>query len=159
MTTRNLGDETTTMTAEGAELKLERVYDAPRAKVWGALTSAEQIPSWWGPAGATVKVGEMDVRTGGKWQISLSVDGFDVTFSGEFKEVVDGEKYVRTSVTDGPEEAATVDTVTLTEDGGKTTLKHSTTFSSAEVLDSAVDEFGVGKNMLELYGRLADAVK
>lgn len=159
MTIRNLGDETTTLTAEGAELKLERAYDATRAQVWGALTSAEQIPNWWGPAGTTVKVGEMDVRTGGQWQITLTADGYNVTLSGEFKEVVDGEKLVRTSLLDSePDGTPTVETITLEEAGGKTTLKHSATFASAEALDGDI-EYGVDKNLLGQYARLADAAK
>ena len=51
MTRQELGDKSTSIVAEGADLTMERVFDAPRELVWTAMTSAEHIPNWWGPHG------------------------------------------------------------------------------------------------------------
>ncbi|AXK34225.1 hypothetical protein DVA86_17785 [Streptomyces armeniacus] len=157
MTIRNLGDETTTMTAEGADLKMERSYDAAASVVWDALTSAEHIPGWWGPRGTTAKVGEMDVKAGGKWAVTPAAEqGGTITFSGEFKEVVEGERFVRTSGSDAdPSGTPAVETFVLAEAGGKTTLKYEVQFPSAEVLDTAV-EYGMAQGVIEQFDRLAE---
>jgi uncharacterized protein YndB with AHSA1/START domain len=47
-------------------IKLERTYDASLADVWELWTTKEGIESWWGPAGFSVKVIEIDVRPSGK---------------------------------------------------------------------------------------------
>ena len=65
MTVKQLGNETTTVYADGAEFVMERLFDAPRELVWKALTEAERIPRWWGKRHTTMTVEEMDVRVGG----------------------------------------------------------------------------------------------
>ena len=40
MTVKQLGNETTTVYADGAEFVMERIFDAPRELVWAALTDA-----------------------------------------------------------------------------------------------------------------------
>ena len=44
------------------EIRVERVFDAPRTHVYSVWTDPELIPEWWGDR--TV-VEEMDVRPGG----------------------------------------------------------------------------------------------
>ena len=64
MTVKQLGNETTTVYAEGAEFVMERIFDAPRELVWKALTEPERIPRWWGKRHTTMTVAEMEVRVG-----------------------------------------------------------------------------------------------
>ena len=35
------------------EIRVERVFDAPRDRVFAAYTDPELIPEWWGPHGTT----------------------------------------------------------------------------------------------------------
>ena len=42
-----------------------RVFDAPLEQVWQAWIEPELVKQWWGPAGFSVPVAEMDVREGG----------------------------------------------------------------------------------------------
>ena len=49
------------------EIYVERVFDAPRDRVFAVITDPALIPEWWGDG--TV-VDEMDVRVGGEWQFS-----------------------------------------------------------------------------------------
>src|SRR4029077_19541115 len=54
MAVRQLGNDTTTAYVDGADLVMERVFDAPRELVWKALTEPERIPHWWGPRKTTM---------------------------------------------------------------------------------------------------------
>lgn len=157
MTRQQLGNETTAITTEGAEMVIERVFDAPRELVWAALTSPEHVPNWWGTHGTTAVVTEMDVRPGGRWRIAPATpDRGGVAFKGEYLEVVPPERLVRTSSPDmEPNGPPAVETITLEELAGKTTLRHHARFPSAEVLDFALST-GMTKGILEMYDRLAD---
>ena len=48
-------------------IEMTRVYDAPCARVWEALTEPRHVTRWWGGAGCENPVCEMDVRPGGRW--------------------------------------------------------------------------------------------
>ncbi|MFC6879070.1 MULTISPECIES: SRPBCC family protein [Actinomadura] len=158
MTRRELGDERTAITAEGAEMVIERVFDAPRELVWAAMTSPEHIPHWWGPHGTTARVVEMDVRPGGAWRIG-GADGEGVAFFGEYLEVEPPERIVRTSGPDMPELGTggppAVETITFTDLGGRTRMTYHARFPSEDVLDFALDQ-GMTKGVLEQFDRLAD---
>jgi uncharacterized protein YndB with AHSA1/START domain len=158
MTRQELGNATTTLVADGAELVMERVFDAPRELVWTALTSPEHIPQWWGPHGTTPTVVEMDVRPGGRWRwIAPPSDGGGAPFAGEYLEVVPPERIVRTVILDvepfntGP---AAVETITLEDLDGRTRLRDHTRFPSDEALSGAVAT-GMSRGALESYDRLA----
>ena len=58
-------------TAPARDLVVTRVFDAPVEQVWRALTEPEQVKRWWGPAGFTVPVVEMDLREGGSALVSM----------------------------------------------------------------------------------------
>ena len=159
MTKQDLGNEQTTIVADGAELVVERVFDAPRDLVWAALTSPQHIAKWWGRMGTTTKVVELDVRPGGKWRfIAETAEGGGAPFAGEFLEVTAPERFVRTIVFDvAPfnQMPKAVDTVTLEEVDGKTKVYNHTQFPSADVLNGAIAD-GMQKGAIEQFDRLAD---
>ena len=41
----------TVTTPTDREIHVERVFDAPRERVFAAFTDPELIPQWWGPRG------------------------------------------------------------------------------------------------------------
>ncbi len=47
------------------EMVTTRRFDAPVARVWAAWSEADQVMQWWGPAGFTAPLCEMDFREGG----------------------------------------------------------------------------------------------
>jgi uncharacterized protein YndB with AHSA1/START domain len=49
-----------------------RVFDAPVDRVWRAWSEPEDIKQWWGPAGFTVPVADVDFREGGRSLICMS---------------------------------------------------------------------------------------
>jgi uncharacterized protein YndB with AHSA1/START domain len=50
---------------ENKTLTFERVFSAPRERVWAAWTTAEQLAQWWGPRGWKTDVKEFDFSPGG----------------------------------------------------------------------------------------------
>lgn len=53
------------------DVTIERVYDAPLAKVWQAWTDVEQIKQWWGPDNVTIPACTIDLRVGGTFAITM----------------------------------------------------------------------------------------
>ncbi|HUK94439.1 MAG TPA: SRPBCC domain-containing protein [Gaiellaceae bacterium] len=80
---------TTVSTPNELEIRVERVFDAPRAHVFSVWTDPALIPEWWGD-GTVVE--EMDVRPGGIWRFRTA---FGVV-EGEFREVEPPERLVQT---------------------------------------------------------------
>ncbi|MGH7820780.1 MAG: SRPBCC family protein, partial [Candidatus Binatia bacterium] len=53
-------------------LRIQRVFDAPREKVFRAFTDPEELKLWFGPNDdITVPVVEVDLRAGGRYRIDL----------------------------------------------------------------------------------------
>ena len=75
---------TTVTTPNELEIRVERIFDAPRTHVYPVWTDPELIPEWWGD-GTVVE--EMDVRPGGTYRFRTA---FGVV-EGEFRE---GDKIV-----------------------------------------------------------------
>src|SRR5437762_5174295 len=48
------------------ELVIERVFDAPRERVFEVFTQPEHVQKWWGPKGVSNAVAEFEARPGGK---------------------------------------------------------------------------------------------
>jgi uncharacterized protein YndB with AHSA1/START domain len=67
---------------------IERVFDAPRDKVWQAWTEAERLKKWWGPAGFTVHTCKVDLRPGGVFLYGMKApDGADVWGKFVYREI------------------------------------------------------------------------
>lgn len=50
----------------GKDLVIERVFDAPRERVFDVFTKPEHLQKWWGPKMVGIPVAEFDARPGGK---------------------------------------------------------------------------------------------
>ena len=62
-------NETTVTTPNELEIRVERIFDAPRPHVFSVWTDPKLIPEWWGD-GTVVE--EMDVRPGGTYRFSTA---------------------------------------------------------------------------------------
>lgn len=90
------------MTRDGArsvahgEFHLERVYDAPVARVWQALTEAEAKAKWFaGTVGWTPLERQMDVWVGGRERLKGRWEsGLVTTFDAVYQDVVPQERLV-----------------------------------------------------------------
>jgi uncharacterized protein YndB with AHSA1/START domain len=87
----------TTTHAEGRDLVLTRLIDAPRHKVFAAWTEPELLRRWFAPAPWTTPVVETDVRNGGSTLIVMrGPDGKEFPNRGVYLEVVPDERLVFT---------------------------------------------------------------
>ena len=82
-------NETTVTTPSELEIRVERVFDAPREHVFSVWTDPELIPEWWGE---NTTVEEMDVRPGGRWRFNTGYGAVE----GEFREIEPPERLVQT---------------------------------------------------------------
>ena len=149
---------TTTIYSDGGDLVLERVFDAPRARVWQAFTDPQIVPRWWGTHGTTTTVEEMDVRPGGRWRyVSHAPDREDVAFFGEYLEIDPPEQFRWTFLFDvdgvgtvgGPETHRFEDV-----DGVRTRVTSIGHMGSAEAIDGAIQTGMIG-GALATWDRLA----
>jgi uncharacterized protein YndB with AHSA1/START domain len=111
------------------QILITREFNAPRHLVWKAWTTPELVRRWWHANRGEVIVAEIDLRVGGKWRyVSVTPDGVEVAFHGEYREIVPDERLVSTETYEGlpegvPEEdGTTVNTATFAEVDGRTTL-------------------------------------
>lgn len=104
------------------ELRMTRVFDAPRSLVFEAWTKAEYVRRWFTPAPLTTPECEVDLRKGGVFRIVMRMpDGLEHPMNATFLEVVPNERIVFNAVIHGDLEAHT--TVTFADhEGGKKTL-------------------------------------
>lgn len=137
------------------EIVLTRVFDAPRHLVYDAFTKPELLKRWFGPRGYSLVVCEVDLRVGGAWRFVLrGPDGNDMGMSGEYRQLVAGERSVHTEAFDDYPGDSVVTTV-LTEHDGKTTLTATVLYDSQETRDAVV-ESGMEHGAAESYDRLAE---
>jgi uncharacterized protein YndB with AHSA1/START domain len=147
------GKSTVTLPAE-REIHVERVFDAPRGRVFAAYTDPELIPQWWGPRSTTTIVEELDARTGGIWRFTMrNEDGSETVFRGVFREVTAPERIVQTFEWDGMPGHVSVDTATFEDLGGRTKVTSTSIFHTPEERDGML-EAGMERGMNETYARL-----
>src|SRR5262245_25257226 len=122
------------------QILITREFDAPRHLVWKAWTTPELVRRWWHACRGEVTIAEIDLRVGGKWRyVSVTEDGFEVTFHGEYREIVPNERLGSTEIYEGFPDAQAVDTLTLTEANGRTTLTILVQHSSKEHRDAHIE--------------------
>lgn len=124
------------------ELVVSRIFDAPRALVFKAWTEPEHLARWWGPAGFTTPVCEMDLRPGGSYRFQMrSPDGIESRWHGVCREIVEPERIVWTCTIDSADgkriSSETLLTVTLEDQQGRTKLTlHQAIFESAAIQEA-----------------------
>lgn len=108
--------------------------DAPRPRVYAALTNANAIAQWKVPDGMTLVVHAFEAREGGRYRISLTYEEPDAagktsahtdTYHGYFKELVLNERVVEVMEfeTSKPEmQGEMTSTIELSDEHGGTRL-------------------------------------
>jgi uncharacterized protein YndB with AHSA1/START domain len=122
MAAMSSGTATVSLPADD-QILITREFDAPAHLVWKAWTTPELVRQWWHANRGEMTVAEIDLRVGGTWRYAMvTPEGFEVAFHGEFREIVPNERLVSTEVFEGFPEGEAVDTLTLTEEDGRTTM-------------------------------------
>ncbi len=105
------------------QILITREFDAPKHLVYKAWTTPDLVKRWWSGQRGEMTLAEIDLRVGGTWRyVMVANGGFEVAFHGEYREIVPNERIVSTEVYEGMPDAAVLDTLTLTEADGRTTL-------------------------------------
>ena len=122
------------------QILITREFDAPKHLVYKAFTTPELVKRWWHANRGEMTVAEIDLRVGGKWRYVMVADGdFEVGFHGEYREIVPNERIVSTEVYEGMPDAEAVNTMTLTEAEGRTTLEILVQHASKEHRDAHIE--------------------
>jgi uncharacterized protein YndB with AHSA1/START domain len=147
------GDLTIT-TPSDREVAMTRVFDAPRRLVFEAWTNPEHVPHWMlGPEDWTMPVCEIDLRPGGAWHfVWRKADGTEMAMGGVYREVTPPKRLVSTEKW-GPEWPETINTLTLSEKDGKTTLTNTILYPSKEARDAAL-KTGMKEGAIQSFERL-----
>lgn len=138
------------------EIRITREFDAPRHLIFKAWTTPELVKRWWHANRGTCTTTDIDLRVGGKWRwVMVTDDGFEVAFHGEYREIVPGERLVYTEVYEGAPpaedgEEAALNTVTLTENGGRTLVTTLVQTRTKAVRDMIINS-GMEAGMQDAY--------
>lgn len=135
------------------EIRVERVFNAPRARLWRALTDPELVAQWWG-RGHRVDVEALELEAGGRWRfVEHALDGV-YGFEGRFREVTPPRRLVQTFGWDGMPGHEAVETMTLEDLGdGRTRLVTVTTFEGIQERDGMIAS-GMEEGMAQSYQAL-----
>ena len=105
------------------QILITREFDAPKHLVYRAWTTPELVRRWWTAGRGEMTTCEIDLRVGGTWRYAMVADGgMEVAFHGEYREIVPDERLVTTEVYEAMPEGEAVDTLTLAEADGRTTI-------------------------------------
>jgi len=146
----------TVSTPSDREVALTRMFSAPRALVFDALTKPELVKRWMlGNMGASMPVCEIDLRVGGVYRfVWRNPDGSEFAMNGVYREIVRPERIVNTQRFETPWlPGESVLTTTLVENGGKTTFTSITLYDSIETRDKVLKS-GMEAGASASYDRL-----
>lgn len=145
------------------EIRLTRLFDAPREIIFEVLTRPEHVQRWWGNLGEGYStVAEADVRVGGKWHYTGRHPRGVVEFYGEYLEIESPERLVFTEIyapfpPASPEDAS-VCTLVLTEENGKTRMTLTARYDSTATRDMVLKS-GMEKGAALGYDRLEEVAR
>jgi len=140
-------------TPSDREVRIERIFNAPRDRVWRAFTDPKLVAQWWG-RGNRLVVERMEVERGGHWRfVEHAPDGVH-GFEGRFREVSPPERLSYTFEWDGMPGHVVVETVTFEDLGnGRTKVVTVGLFHTTEDRDGMVSS-GMEEGVNQSYAAL-----
>lgn len=149
----------TVTTPSEREIHIERVFDAPRDRVFAVYTDPALVPEWWGPRGTTTIVDVMDVRAGGSWRfVARESDGTETAFRGTYREVTPPERIVQTFEWEGMPGHVSVESATFEDLGERTRVTTTSLFHTTQERDGMLGS-GMEGGMNETYERLDELLE
>ncbi len=143
----------TVTTPSDREIRIERIFDASRERVWRALTEAALVAQWWG-RGHRLSIEKLEVMRGGHWRFVEHTDHGPEGFEGRFREVTPPERLVQTFEWDGMPGYVAVNTMTLEDLGGdQTRVVTISLFHTAAERDGMIRS-GMEQGLNESYAAL-----
>jgi len=121
------------------EIRITRVFDAPRELVWRAWTTPTMLVHWFGCAAFSTISAEVDLREGGNWRVVLRTpDGEDIPSYGTYTSVKPTNhlafthQWEKQPVEVNPAHHRTLVTIDLHEQGPRTRLEFRQTGLASE---------------------------
>jgi uncharacterized protein YndB with AHSA1/START domain len=151
--TKQPGGVTKVTTPSDREIRAERIFNAPRERVWRAFTDPALVAQWWG-RGNRLVIERMEVERGGHWRyVEHAADGVH-GFEGRYREVTPPHRLVQTFEWDGMPGYVAVTTVTFEDLGdGRTKVVSTSLFHTAEERDAMLSS-GMEQGLNESYAAL-----
>ena len=135
------------------EIHVERIFNAPRDRVWRAMTEPELLAQWWG-RGNKLVIEKYELERGGHWRFVEHTDHGAFGFEGRFREIIPPERLVLTFEFDGMPGHVVVNFMTLEDLGdGRTKLIADSLFLTREDRDGMMSS-GMEQGMNESYAAL-----
>ena len=152
-TTTSTTPAVTVTTPSDREFRIERIFAAPRERVWRAITDPALVAQWWG-RGNRLVIERDEVERGGHWRyVEHSPHGVH-GFEGRYREVVPMERVSRTFEWDGMPGHVAVETATLEDLGdGRTRLVSVSLFHTTADRDGMLHS-GMETGMNESFAAL-----
>jgi uncharacterized protein YndB with AHSA1/START domain len=140
-------------TPSDREVRIERIFNAPRERVWKAITDPKLVALWWG-RGNKLVIERMEVEPGGHWRfVEHSPHGVH-GFEGRYREVKPMERVVRSFEWDGMPAHVAIETATLEDLGdGRTKLVSISLFHTTEERDGMLQS-GMESGVQQSYEAL-----
>jgi uncharacterized protein YndB with AHSA1/START domain len=136
MTTTRHGSATLEFPSD-CEMRVTRKFDASADLLFDVLTKPEHVSVWFTGGDEALDVCDIDLRVGGEYhQVGVFPDGVKCSFHGTYLEIERPVRTVETWVFDGRPEAEAVETVTLHEEDGVTTMTVLLAFKNQASRDS-----------------------
>ena len=143
------------------EILVTREFDAPADLLFDAWTTPDMVKRWWAGDRGQVVEAHIDLRIGGRWRWVMTANGgFEVAFSGEYREIDRPHRIVRTEVFEVFPDAEALSTITFDESNGVTTLRILGWYPSQDIRDAAIAsgmEGGLQTSLDELEGLVLQA--
>ena len=127
------------------EVLITRIFNAPRERVWRAMTDPALVAQWWG-RGNRLEIVRHEAHRGGHWRYVEHVGGGESHgFEGRYREVTPMERIVRTFEWDGMPGHVAVESATLEDLGdGRTRLVSTSLFHTTAERDSMMSSGAEG---------------
>ena len=143
----------TITTPADREIRIERIFNAPRDRVWKAMTDPKLVAQWWG-RGNKLVIEKFELKRGGHWRFVEHSDNGVHGFEGRYREVSPPERVVQTFEWDGMPGYVIVETATLEDLGdGRTRFVNVSLFHTTEERDGFLQS-GMEGGVNESYAAL-----
>lgn len=149
------GSATVTIVSD-TEFRISRKFDAPASLIFSAWTTPRHVRRWWCFDGVPMTVCDIDLRVGGDWRYVIrDADGRQSGWHGTYLEIEAPYRLVSTEVFEGYPHGESVNTMTLDEVDGVTTMNTLVTHSSKANRDGHL-ESGMESGMQVVMNQIED---
>jgi len=146
----------TRITAEPGvpQILITREFDAPRDLVFRAHVDPELLARWLGPRRLSMEIERYEPRDGGVYRFfNREPNGVEYGFHGVFHGTPTPDQIVRTFEFEGAPGHVSLETMTLEEHDGRTTLRANAVYQSVADRDAMVDA-GMESGVQDGYEKL-----